>query len=175
MRVTATERVSAVIERVRRTRTGALTITIGTGCCESTAPFLYEDYWPGPDQEQVGEIAGVPVFAPDHLRANYPGDDGVVIDVLEGNLAESLSIETELDCRFILRGLDAVASNGIDAAFGVDLGVDAVADPANSRSAECRVAVLADTVESCVPTVATGGPSLVVGELPEALRRMRLR
>ena len=60
---------------------GALVFTIGTGCCESTAPFLYEDFWPGPDSEQVGEVAGVAVFAPEYLRALYPGDDGVVIDV----------------------------------------------------------------------------------------------
>ena len=38
---------------------GALVFTIGTGCCESTAPFLYEDFWPGPDSEPVGEVAGV--------------------------------------------------------------------------------------------------------------------
>ena len=58
--------------------------TIGTGCCESTAPFLYEDFWPGPDAEPVGEVAGVAVYAPEYLRALYPGDDGVVIDVDDG-------------------------------------------------------------------------------------------
>ena len=78
--------------------------TIGTGCCESTAPFLYEDFWPGPDSEAVGEVAGVPVFAPAYLRALYPGDDGVVIDVEAGSMAESMSIETEYGCRFVLRG-----------------------------------------------------------------------
>ena len=77
--------------------------TIGTGCCESTAPFLYEDFWPGPDSEPVGEVAGVPVFAPEYLRALYPGDDGVTIDVDDGLMAESMSIETEYGCRFILR------------------------------------------------------------------------
>src|SRR5215207_4474169 len=110
MRVTATERAAAIVEEVKATRTGSLTITIGTGCCESTAPFLYEDFWPGPDQEIVGSVADVPVYAPGYLRANYVDDDGVVIDVLENQMAESLSIETALDCRFILRG------------FGVDLG-----------------------------------------------------
>src|SRR3954463_5068931 len=105
MRVTATERAEAIVEAVKAIRAGSLTITIGTGCCESTAPFLYEDFWPGPDQEVIGSVAGVPVSAPDHLRSNYPGDDGVVIDVLEDQLAESLSIETALDCRLVLRGL----------------------------------------------------------------------
>jgi uncharacterized protein (DUF779 family) len=148
MRVSATERAAAIVDQVRATRHGALTITIGTGCCESTAPFLYEDFWPGPDQEIVGEVAGVPVYAPAYLRAGYPGDDGVVIDVLEDQPAESLSIETALDCRLILRG------------FGVDLG------------AEPEVCVLPTEI---TPSIATGGPSRVRGELPEALRRAHVR
>ena len=127
MRVTATERAAAIVEEVKATRAGSLTITIGTGCCESTAPFLYEDFWPGPDQEVVGSVADVPVYAPAYLRANYEGDDGVVIDVLENQMAESLSIETALDCRLILRG------------FGVDLGRDEV-DVALAQ-ADHRVAV----------------------------------
>ena len=147
MRVTATDRAVAIVERVKGVRSGRLTVTIGTGCCESTAPFLFEDFWPGPDQEIVGEVAGVPVYAPEYLRAGYPGEDGVVIDVLENQLAESMSIETALDCRLILRGL------------GVDLG----------REDICIVPT------ETTSTVATGGVSRVVGELPEALRKMRIR
>jgi uncharacterized protein len=103
VKVTVTDRAARVVEQVRALRSGQLTITIGTGCCESTAPFLYEDFWPGPDQEQVGVVAGVPVFAPEYLRALYPADDGVVIDVDEDVVAESMSIETEYTCRFVLR------------------------------------------------------------------------
>jgi len=148
MRVRATDRAAAVIEQTRAVRRGALTITIGTGCCESTAPFLFEDFWPGPDQQVIGEVAGVPVYAPDYLRTNYPDDEGVVIDVVENVSAESMSIETEFDCRLILRGM------------GIDLGVEP------------------DTCElpsETTSTVATGGASRVVGELPDALRRVRLR
>ena len=148
MRVSTTDRAAVVIERVRAARTGVLTITIGTGCCESTAPFLFEDFWPGPDQEIIGDASGVPVYAPEYLRVNYPDDDGVVIDVVEDTLAESMSIETEFDCRLILRG------------FGVDLGVEAD---------------VCELPTSTTPSVATGGPSRVVGELPESLRRIRLR
>ena len=103
MQVTATERAAEVIEEMRRRRRGSLTVTIGTGCCESTAPCLYEDVWPGPDQEAVGEVAGVPVYAPEYLRRQYPDDDGVVLDVVD-ELGESLSVETELGRRLILRG-----------------------------------------------------------------------
>ena len=103
MRVTATPRAIEVIAAMRERRSGTLTVTIGTGCCESTAPFLYEDFWPGPDQAEVGEVGGVVVYAPEYLRTMYPGDDGVVLDVAE-EIGESLSVETELGIRLILRG-----------------------------------------------------------------------
>ena len=145
MKVTATDRAARIVEQVRATRSGRLTITIGTGCCESTAPFLYEDFWPGPDAEAVGEIAGVEVFAPEYLRALYPGDDGVVIDVDDGLMAESMSIETEYGCRFVLRGDERVA-------------FERPSEPA------CDVP---DAVSALRPR----GPQ----ELPEALRRVRMR
>jgi uncharacterized protein (DUF779 family) len=103
VRVTGTEEAARTVEEVRRLRSGALVFTVGTGCCESTAPFLFEDFWPGPDAEVVGEVAGVPVYAPAHLRAGYPGDDGLVIDVERAPGAESFSAETELGLRFVFR------------------------------------------------------------------------
>jgi uncharacterized protein (DUF779 family) len=109
MIVTGTPAAARVVERARHDRSGELVFTIGTGCCESTAPFLYEDFWPGPDAEQVGDVAGVAVFAPAYLRALYPANDGVVIDVDDGLMAESMSIETEYGCRFVLRGDERVA------------------------------------------------------------------
>jgi uncharacterized protein (DUF779 family) len=112
MRVTGTDAAARIVERSRRDRPGVLGFTIGTGCCESTAPFLYEDFWPGPDSEPVGEVAGVPVYAPAYLRALYPGDDGVIIDV-EELMAESMSIETEYGFRFILRGDERVSPTGV--------------------------------------------------------------
>ena len=104
MKVTATDRAAGVVERMRAMRSGRLTITIGTGCCESTAPFLYEDFWPGPDQEVVGRVGDIEIFAPEYLRKLYPDEQGAVGDVDEDYVAESLSIETELGCRFVLRG-----------------------------------------------------------------------
>jgi uncharacterized protein (DUF779 family) len=112
MRVTGTDAAARIVERSRRDRSGTLVFTIGTGCCESTAPFLYEDFWPGPDSEPVGEVAGVPVYAPAYLRALYPGDDGVIVDV-EELMAESMSIETEYGFRFILRGDERVSPTGV--------------------------------------------------------------
>src|SRR3954467_2481999 len=103
MKVEGTAAAARIVERAKRDRRGALVFTIGTGCCESTAPFLYEDFWPGPDQATVGQVAGIEVYAPEYLRRMYPGAEGVVIGVTE-ELAESLSIETEFGCRLVLRG-----------------------------------------------------------------------
>lgn len=141
MQVTATPRALEVIAEMGRRRTGRLTVTIGTGCCESTAPFLYEDFWPGPDQEVVGEVGGVEVFAPEYLRRAYPGDDGVVLDVAD-ELGESLSVETELGCRLVLRGA----------------GFDSAAEP-----------------QACAAPAGPAALRPVVGELPEALRGLRMR
>jgi uncharacterized protein (DUF779 family) len=131
-------------------RRGALVFTIGTGCCESTAPFLYEDFWPGPDSEAVGEVAGVPVYAPAYLRDLYPGDDGVTVDVEAGSMAESMSIETEYGCRFILRGDERVKFE----------------DPA---------AELCDVPVAEVPAPVSALRARGRQELPEALRRARMR
>jgi len=114
LKVTGTPAAARVVERARQDRPGELVFTIGTGCCESTAPFLYEDFWPGPDSEPVGEVAGVTVFAPEYLRVLYPGSDGVVIDVDDELMAESMSIETEYGCRFVLRGDERVSFAGAD-------------------------------------------------------------
>ena len=144
MKVTGTDAAARIVEKAKRDRRGALVFTIGTGCCESTAPFLYEDFWPGPDSEQVGEVDGVPVYAPEYLRALYPAGDGVVIDVV-GELAESMSIETEYGCRFILR--------------------DGSGEPVEGQGRqECDV-------PDAVSALRSRGPQ----ELPEALRRARMR
>ena len=104
MKVSGTDAAARIVERAKRDRRGALVFTIGTGCCESTAPFLYEDFWLGPDQAVVGRVGDVEIFAPEYLRKLYPDDEGAVVDVDEDYVAESLSIETELGCRFVLRG-----------------------------------------------------------------------
>jgi uncharacterized protein (DUF779 family) len=123
--VTGTAAAERVVERAKRDRRGALVFTIGTGCCESTAPFLYEDFWPGPDSEAVGEVAGVPVFAPAYLRALYPGSEGVKVDV-EDSMAESMSIETEYGCRFVLRAPDGERVENQDATCDVPESVSAL-------------------------------------------------
>jgi len=145
VKITATPAAARVVERARRDRRGELVFTIGTGCCESTAPFLYEDFWPGPDAEPVGDVAGVAVYAPEYLRALYPGDDGLVIDVEHELMAESMSIETEYGCRFVLRG-------------------DTHASCATPRTGRCDI-------PEGVSALRARGPQ----ELPDGLRRAQIR
>jgi len=76
---------------------------LGTGCCDSTAPFLYDRYIPGPDAVEVGQVAGVPVLAHGWLAKLYSDGDGLLLDVDVGVQSDSFSLESEYDCRFTLR------------------------------------------------------------------------
>ena len=78
-------------------------MVLGTGCCDSTAPFLYDRYYPGADAVAVGEVAGVPVYAHRWLADLYEGSPALEVDVDEGLVNDSLSLESEFDCRFTLR------------------------------------------------------------------------
>ena len=150
MLVTGTPEAAAVVERAGRDRRGSLTITLGTGCCESTAPFLFEDFWVGPEYAQVGDVAGVAVLAPEYLRRLYRDDDGVVIDVAEGVLLESLSIETEYGVRLMLRNREG----GVIPGRQIERG---------------------DSAERVVPAEVSALRRRGPVEIPEHLRRLRIR
>ena len=83
-------------------RTG-LVMMLGDGCCDSTAPFLYDRYEPEPDAVPVGEIAGVPVLAHRWLADLYTDSPELEVDVDQGVPNDSLSLESEHDCRLTLR------------------------------------------------------------------------
>jgi hypothetical protein len=105
MRVRATtgaeEAVRAVVESGRED----LVLVLGTGCCDSTAPFLYDRYYPGPDVVEVGRVAGVAVLAHRWLADLYAEGDGLELDAHRDAVSDSFSLETELGCRLTLRAL----------------------------------------------------------------------
>jgi uncharacterized protein (DUF779 family) len=103
MRVEATARAAEVVRRVRAGGRDELVMVLGTGCCDSTAPYLYDRYLPEPDARPVGAVEGVPIYAPGWLADLYPGEETLVLDVDEGVANDSLSLESEYDCRFTLR------------------------------------------------------------------------
>jgi uncharacterized protein (DUF779 family) len=103
MKIATTPTAEQVVRRVREDGRENLVMVLGTGCCDSTAPFLYDNYLPEPDAQPIGEIEGVQILAPRWLADLYPDGEGLVVDVDEGVLNDSFSLESEYDCRFTLR------------------------------------------------------------------------
>ena len=100
--VRITPRAAAVVSHVRRERTGPLTFTIDGGCCEGTAPHLFEHAVVTAGAEKVGEVEGVPVYLQPAMVPLY-ADAVVTIDVVEEPVSDALSLETEYGLRFVLR------------------------------------------------------------------------
>ena len=99
--VVLTEGATRAVERVRGELGDDLTLLIGNGCCDSTAPFLFSRYAPGPAETRVGEVAGVPVHLDAALVDLFAGRE-VVIDVRDDPGGDSFSAETELGLRFTM-------------------------------------------------------------------------
>ena len=97
-----TARAADVVTRVRGERAGALTFTIDGGCCEGTAPHLFEDAILAGGAEQIGNVAGVPVYLQPAMAAPYRAAT-VTIDVVDDPTSDAMSLETEYGLRFVLR------------------------------------------------------------------------
>jgi uncharacterized protein (DUF779 family) len=106
MDVRATAQAEAVVRKVAEGGRDELVMVLGTGCCDSTAPFLYDRYYSGPDVVEVGRVAEVPVFAHRWLADLYAEGDPLEVDVDEGLINDSFSLESEYDARFTLRVAD---------------------------------------------------------------------
>ena len=104
MQVVFTDAAADAVERVRSELGDELTLLIGNGCCDSTAPFLFSRYAPGPGEKRVGEACGVPVHLDTALVDLFAGRE-VVIDVRDDPGGDSFSAETELGLRFTMERL----------------------------------------------------------------------
>ena len=100
--VQITSRAAEVVARVRSERSGPLTFTIDGGCCEGTAPHLFEHAVITSGAEKIGEVDGIAVFLQPAMVPLYV-DSEITIDVIDDPAADSLSAETELGFRFVLR------------------------------------------------------------------------
>ncbi len=106
--VVLTDAATEVIGRVRLERGDDLSLVIGNGCCDSTAPFLFAGYMAGPNEREVATLAGVRVFVEDGIAKSFEGRE-VVIDSSEGDpQPDSFSCEAELGFRFTLDRLPAI-------------------------------------------------------------------
>jgi uncharacterized protein (DUF779 family) len=106
LNVVLTDAARVVLERVRSENDGKLVMVIGNGCCDSTAPYLFSDYLPGPNERLVGEIEEVPVFLDESLSGSFSGTE-VVIDARDDPQPDSFSCESEIGYRFVLDRLPA--------------------------------------------------------------------
>jgi uncharacterized protein (DUF779 family) len=101
--VEATDAARETVRAVAALGRSELVIVLGSGCCDSTAPFLFDHYLPEADTQDVGRIDGVQVLSPAWLARLYPDDERLTIDAVEDPLDDSLSLETLLGRRFVLR------------------------------------------------------------------------
>jgi uncharacterized protein (DUF779 family) len=104
--VVLTDAARVVLERVRSENDGKLVMVIGNGCCDSTAPYLFSDYLPGPNERLVGEIEEMPVFLDESLSGSFSGTE-VVVDARADPQPDSFSRESEIGYRFVLDRLPA--------------------------------------------------------------------
>lgn len=102
MRIVATETAAETVRMVRAAGRDDMVMVLSNGCCEATAPYLYDHYLPDPDTVLVGEIEQVRVLAPVWLARMYPEDE-LLVDVEQDVIDDSFSLETEHDRRFVLR------------------------------------------------------------------------
>jgi uncharacterized protein (DUF779 family) len=107
MRVALTDGAVEVVREVRAARSGELSLVIGNGCCDSTAPFLFEDYLVGPNEREVAVLDGMRVLVDDAVAHSFEGRE-VVIDVAGDPQPDSFSCEAELGYRFVLDRLPTV-------------------------------------------------------------------
>jgi uncharacterized protein (DUF779 family) len=102
--VVLTEAADEALRRVRAARDEDLSIVIGNGCCDSTAPFLFAGYVPGPAEAEVARVRKVPVLLDRALLDLFAGRE-VVIDAAPDAGGDSFSCETELGLRFSMERL----------------------------------------------------------------------
>lgn len=100
MEVALTGAAREILKRIKAKRDN-LVFVFDDGCCEGTAPLLFDHYIVDPEQIQVGEIDDVSIYASPHVHGLYEGRR-VVIDVDYGQVSDSLSVETGLGCRFVM-------------------------------------------------------------------------
>jgi len=81
--VVLTDSARDLLDRIRAQRSGALSLVIGNGCCDSTAPFLFEAYVAGPNEARVG-VANVETSAE---LLSLPVEPEDLVAILSGRVA----------------------------------------------------------------------------------------
>lgn len=102
-----TDEAQNLLGRLQQERSGPLTMVIGNGCCDSTAPFVFESYFTGPNEQRVAELDGVEVVLDRSLVGLFDGRE-IVIDAGPEPSGDSFSCESELGMRFSMARMPRV-------------------------------------------------------------------
>lgn len=107
--VVLTDAALDLVDRMRAQRGDDLSLVIGNGCCDSTAPFLFAGYVAGPTEREVTTGGGLRILVDELVAGSFEGREAV-IDAVEGDVQpDSFSCEAELGYRFSLERLPAVS------------------------------------------------------------------
>ena len=101
MKVRATSEAEEAVRRVAASGREDLVMVLGNGCCDSTAPYLFDRYVVDRGAVEVGRVAGVPVYAPGWLARLYPADE-LVVDADERRPERLVLAQTIVGWRFVL-------------------------------------------------------------------------
>ncbi|HUW66139.1 MAG TPA: DUF779 domain-containing protein [Spirochaetia bacterium] len=102
-----------MIETVGRDRPGKLSLVIGGGCCEGTAPYLFENYFPGDGAVLVCRNDPVDIWVSLPGQESVPEHASWVVDLARGVVNDSMSLESDWDCRFVLRTSEAAGEETV--------------------------------------------------------------
>jgi len=100
MKVVAHESFKTMLDKVRRDRKGELVVYLGEGCCDGTAPYLYENFILEPAAVKVGDAYGVPVYTSPRLAALHAGETWVLSVI--PSVSDSFSIESDYGLQLVL-------------------------------------------------------------------------
>lgn len=101
--VEGTEEARELIRRIRdREPNSKLSLIVGGGCCDNTAPQLYSNFSVGPTMREVGKVEQVPVFVETQLLKTYDGAKLVFGAHRTEVPSDSFSLETASGYRLTL-------------------------------------------------------------------------
>lgn len=98
-----TDAAVAVIERVAQTHSGPLILTVSNGCCDGTAPYLYDKALVPTNAVPVLETDLVSVYITSLLKGRAALPVRYIIDAVADATSDSLSLESDFGWRLTVR------------------------------------------------------------------------
>lgn len=90
-----------LIARIQETHTGDLVMIVSNGCCDGTAPYLYENYLPPANAYKMLENDQLKIYL-SAFMADTSKHIHYQIDAVPDAVNDSLSLESDLGFRFVI-------------------------------------------------------------------------